>query len=748
MLNHTRRRPLVALLLALLVASSALPDGVVSVSRPNANANDALRASGTSRRLDASAAAAASTAAEPPFGRGRGGRCADVLLRELRGGHSSMPPALSDLVSETVSSDRKIVVVTGGVLSGIGKGVTASSIGVLFRAMGLRVTALKIDPYLNVDAGTMSPFEHGEVFVLDDGGETDLDLGNYERFLGVCLTGESNLSTGKIYREVIERERIGEYLGKTVQVVPHVSDAIQEWVLRVARTPVTRVSTLSGETSGAAGTAGSSGSGEEEGKDNLPPEVCIVELGGTLGDIESMPFVEALRQLQEHVGYKNMCFVHVSLVPVLGSPTEQKTKPTQHSVKSMMQLGLRPDFICCRGKEPLEPGTKSKLSLFTSVPENAIISIHDVTNIYRVPLMMLEQRMSSMLARRLRIRPFAQRRDSEKYSAVTPGDGAATATTQQQPPQPPTACSNVRESDLIKNWTELADGVDRPEGECRIAMVGKYCDQGDAYLSVVKALTHSAIATKQRLRIEWIVASDLTAGDDDDSSSSKSSDPDPDAAASRKRDAWRRLRECDGVVVPGGFGRRGFDGKIRAVRYARESRTPFLGICLGMQAAVVEYARNVLGRERADSAEFEENLAKDEEDCVVFMPEGDRERMGGTMRLGARETVLKEGSLARRAYGDVERVMERHRHRYEVNPNMVHDFEEAGLHFVGRNSDGTGERMEVIELDSPDVHPYFVAAQFHPEFTSRPERPNPLFYGLLQASKDRVGAGGGDGGVM
>ena len=277
-----------------------------------------------------------------------------------------MPQGLSDLVEETIASNRKIVVVTGGVLSGIGKGVTASSIGVLFRAMGLRVTALKIDPYLNVDAGTMSPFEHGEVFVLDDGGETDLDLGNYERFLGVCLTKNSNLSTGKIYQQVIERERIGEYLGKTVQVVPHISDAIQEWVLRVAKTPVTQVSTLA----------------DHEGKSTAstaePPEICIVELGGTLGDIESMPFVEALRQLQEHLGYKNMMFVHVSLVPVLGSPSEQKTKPTQHSVKTMMQLGLRPDFICCRGKEPLEEGTKRKLSLFTSVPENAIVSIHDV----------------------------------------------------------------------------------------------------------------------------------------------------------------------------------------------------------------------------------------------------------------------------------------------------------------------------------------------------------------------------------
>ena len=615
---------------------------------------------------------------------------ATSALRLLRGG-GNVPDALADLVEETIASNRKIVVVTGGVLSGIGKGVTASSIGVLFRAMGLRVTALKIDPYLNVDAGTMSPFEHGEVFVLDDGGETDLDLGNYERFLGVCLTKNSNLSTGKVYQNVIEKERVGDYLGKTVQVVPHITNEIASWILNVAKTPVTTVSTLTS-------TEGVS----KPSSQNLPPEVCIVELGGTLGDIESMPFVEALRQLQEQIGYKNMAFVHVSLVPVLGSPSEQKTKPTQHSVKSMMQLGLRPDFICCRGKEPLEPGTLAKLSLFTSVPENAIISIHDVTNIYRVPLMMMEQQLPSMLAQRLRIQPYAKRRDTKAYSAAE-------------------NVARVKDTMVIKNWTKLADSVDEPESECNIAIVGKYCDQGDAYLSVVKALTHSAIATKQRLRIEWIVASDLTGQDD-----SKGEET--------MKDAWERLKKCDGIVIPGGFGTRGFDGKVAAIKYARESGTPFLGICLGMQAAVIEYARNVLGRLGAHSSEFVEDLKKDVEDCVIFMPEGDRERMGGTMRLGARETILKEGSIARRVYGK-ERVMERHRHRYEVNPALMDALEEKGLHFVGRNTDGSGERMEVIELDASS-HPYFVAAQFHPEFTSRPEKPNPLFHGLLQASKE------------
>ncbi len=605
------------------------------------------------------------------------------LLFQLRGGDDSAidEESLEELVGELIESNRKLIVVTGGVLSGIGKGVTASSIGVLFRAMGYRVTALKIDPYLNVDAGTMSPFEHGEVFVLDDGGETDLDLGNYERFLSVCLTKNSNLSTGKIYQSVIEKERIGNYLGKTVQVVPHVSDAIQEWVLRVAKTPVTHFSTQH--------TEGYHYHGQ-------PPEICIVELGGTLGDIESMPFVEALRQLQERVGWKNMCFVHVSLVPVLGSPiSEQKTKPTQHSVKMMMQLGLRPDFLCCRGKEPLEPSVKRKLSLFTSVPDAAIISLHDVSNIYRVPLMMMEQNLPSMLAQRLRLSKY--RRKNVAYDEV--GD----------------TCKLAHRSSLIREWTALADSVDAPENECTIAMVGKYCDQGDAYLSVVKALTHAAIATRQKLHIEFLDSSDL----------------DPDSTDPTTKE---RLLKCDGLVVPGGFGARGFEGKIEAIRTARLEKMPFVGICLGMQAAVVEFARNVAGISNAHSAEFIDSESPDYEDLIIFMPEGDRTRMGGTMRLGARETILRKKSLVSSMYGNKERIMERHRHRYEVNPKWVDMLESLGLHFVGKNTDASGERMEVVELDT-SVHPYFVGAQFHPEFTSRPEKPNPFFLGLLQEIK-------------
>ena len=467
--------------------------------------------------------------------------------------------------------------------------------------------------------------------------------------------------------------------------MPHISDAIQEWVLKVAETPVQTFS---------------------EGKSNndadAAPEVCIVELGGTLGDIESMPFVEALRQLQENLGYKNMCFVHVSLIPALGDPPEQKTKPTQHSVKQMMQMGLRPDFLCCRGTSPLEEGTKSKLSLFTSVPTGAIVSLHDVSNIYRVPLMMIEQNLHSMLLQRLRMGRFKKGVD---YTIVEDASG-------------------IEDSDVIKDWKGLADSVDEPESECVIAVVGKYIDQGDAYLSVVKALTHAAMATKQRLRIEWIEASSL--------SPDEKTNNDPNETEL----SWKRLKGCHGVVVPGGFGQRGMEGKIATIKYARENKIPYLGICLGMQAAVIEHCRNVLGIANAYSAEFSDNLVKDEEDAVIFMPEGDRERMGGTMRLGARETVLKEHSMARQLYGK-EKVMERHRHRYEVNPALVPRLEEKGLEFVGRNTDASGERMEVCEL-SKEMHPYFMAAQFHPEFTSRPEKANPLFLGLLRASKEYI----------
>eukprot|EP00903_Cladosiphon_okamuranus_P006608 g6455.t1 len=569
--------------------------------------------------------------------------------------------------------DCKFIIVTGGVLSGIGKGVTASSIGVLCKMMGLRPTAIKIDPYLNVDAGTMSPFEHGEVFVLDDGGETDLDLGNYERFMGVNLRNESNLTTGKIYQYVIEKERKGDYLGKTVQVVPHITDALQDWIVDVSKKPVD--------------------------DSDQEPDVCIIELGGTLGDIESMPFVEALRQLQDRVGYKNCCFVHVSLVPSLGSPGEQKTKPTQHSVKQMRALGLAPDFLMCRGGKPVVEGARDKLSMFCQVPPERVVSVHDVSNIYHVPLLLLEQNFPALLAQRLRM--------GLRHS-------------------PAEACEApvVRlDKTSLERWEDLARRHDDVSDEAVIGLVGKYTELHDTYLSVVKALLHAALHCKRKLSVKWIDSSALD-------TTKKHKDP------SKHVKAWEELRSCHGVLVPGGFGSRGLEGKIQAIRYARKCRVPFLGICLGMQAAVIEYARGKLGREKANSAEFAQGLAPQDE-VVVFMPEGDRTRMGGTMRLGSRVTVLRPGSQAFQLYGgegtEELEVHERHRHRYEVNPSVVASLELAGMKLVGRNKDGTGERMEVLELEKT-AHPYFMGAQYHPEFKSRPHEPSPLFTGLLRAA--------------
>ncbi|CAM9329113.1 unnamed protein product [Ectocarpus fasciculatus] len=568
----------------------------------------------------------------------------------------------------------KFIIVTGGVLSGIGKGVTASSIGVLCKLMGLRPTAIKIDPYLNVDAGTMSPFEHGEVFVLDDGGETDLDLGNYERFMGVNLRNESNLTTGKIYQYVIEKERRGDYLGKTVQVVPHITDALQDWIVGVSKKPVDN--------------------------SDQEPDVCIIELGGTLGDIESMPFVEALRQLQDRVGYKNCCFVHVSLVPSLGSPGEQKTKPTQHSIKQMRALGLAPDFLMCRGGKPVVEGARDKLSMFCQVPPERVVSVHDVSNIYHVPLLLLEQNFPALLAQRLRMGP--------RHS--------------------PEACeaSAVRlDRASLKRWEDLARRHDDGElsDEAVIGLVGKYTELHDTYLSVVKALLHASLHCKRKLTVKWIDSSALD-------TTKQHKDP------SKHANAWAELKSCHGVLVPGGFGSRGLEGKIQAIKYARKCRVPFLGICLGMQAAVIEFARAKLARENANSAEFAQGLAPQDE-VVVFMPEGDRTRMGGTMRLGSRVTVLRPGSRAFELYGgkgtEELEVHERHRHRYEVNPSVVASLEESGMKLVGRNNDGTGERMEVLELEK-DAHPYFMGAQYHPEFKSRPQHPSPLFIGLLRAA--------------
>mmetsp|Transcript_11492 Transcript_11492/g.39961 ORF Transcript_11492/g.39961 Transcript_11492/m.39961 type:complete len:562 (-) Transcript_11492:923-2608(-) len=548
----------------------------------------------------------------------------------------------------------KFIFVTGGVVSGLGKGVTASSIGVLLKACGYRVTSIKIDPYLNTDAGTMSPFEHGEVFVLDDGGECDLDLGNYERFMDISLTRDHNLTTGKVYQSVIERERRGDYLGKTVQVVPHLTDAIMDWIQRVSHIPV-------------------------DGREGCP-DVCVVELGGTVGDIESMPFVEAVRQFQFRVGKGNMAIVHVSLVPVLGVVGEQKTKPTQHSVQALRSLGLAPDLLACRSTDPLEEGVKQKLALFCHVETNHILNLHDVSNIWHVPLVMREQ------------------------GAI----GALLSTLQL--PEP-------KHVDL-DSWRSRALRWDALKDKVTIAMVGKYTTLSDAYLSVIKSLTHASIACNRKLELKWIEASHLEP-------QHRGEDP------AKYDEAWATLKSVDGILVPGGFGERGVEGKIITAQYAREHKVPYLGICLGMQVAVIEFARNVLGKTGAHSTEFETATPHP---AVVFMPEGSTTHKGGTMRLGARRTILQTmNCITAKLYQSEAFVDERHRHRYEVNPKMVPELEAKGLKFVGK--DETNQRMEIVELKG---HPFYVACQFHPEFKSRPGKPSPPFLGLLLASSGQL----------
>ena len=521
----------------------------------------------------------------------------------------------------------KYIVVTGGVMSGLGKGITVASVGRILKNKGYEVTAIKIDPYINIDAGTMSPYQHGEVFVLKDGGEVDLDLGNYERFLDSELTRDHNITTGKVYQSVIEKERRGDYLGKTVQIIPHVTDEIKERIRLVA------------VASGA--------------------EICLIEIGGTVGDIESMPFLEAVRQMHAEEPDGQMVFLHVTLVPI-DSQGDQKTKPTQHSVRELRELGLRPDMIIARCKVPLGEGAKSKISLFCDVPPEAVISAHDADEIYMVPLQMEREGLSDYLMRKLNLSVF----------------------------------------EIRTEWGEMVERMRRIREEVNVAIVGKYTHLQDAYISFREALKHASIECMCAANPRWIESEELE----------------------ERPDLIEELGRFDGILVPGGFGSRGTEGKIETIRYAREHNIPYLGVCLGMQLAVIEFARNVLKLKDADSSEF----SNTKNPVIDLLPEQeDLEDLGGTMRLGDYTAEITPGSLAYRLYKRTS-IIERHRHRYEVNPAYIERIEAKGMKFTGKNEN----RMEILEIPS---HPFFIASQFHPEFKSRPGRPAPLFKGFVEA---------------
>jgi CTP synthase len=533
----------------------------------------------------------------------------------------------------------KLIFVSGGVISGLGKGITASSIGLLLKSRGISVTSIKIDPYLNIDAGTMNPFEHGEVYVLDDGGEVDLDLGNYERFMDLHLGRDNNITTGKVYRTVIDNERRGEYLGKTVQIIPHITDEIKRRITAVAR---------------------SSGA-----------DVAIVELGGTVGDIESMPFLEAARQLGRDLGREeNVLFVHTTLIPIMGAVGEEKSKPTQHSVRDLMSAGIKPDIIVGRCSRELSPAAKAKIAMFCDVDEDAVISCPDARSIYEVPLILERQGVADYIVRRMKLSPMTSGRHMEK-------------------------------------WEAFLGRIINPTSEVTIALVGKYTALADAYLSQLEALTHAGAERSCHVKVQFVDSDTLL-----------------------RQDPKEVLKDADGILIPGGFGVRGVEGKIAAAKYARENNIPFLGVCLGFQVATIEIARDVLGLKGADSTEFR----PDTPDPVIFiMPEQQGvTQMGGTMRLGAQDVVVKDGSKAAALYGRTQ-ISERHRHRYEVNPDYIERFEQAGWVFTGKSVDGT--KMEIGELQG---HPYFVASQFHPEFKSRPMRPSPLHQGLVDAAMEHA----------
>jgi CTP synthase len=526
----------------------------------------------------------------------------------------------------------KFIFVTGGVASGLGKGITTASLGRLFKSRGIKVVLQKLDPYINVDPGTMNPFEHGEVFVLDDGAETDLDLGHYERFLDSDLHRGSNFTTGAVYSSVIAKERRGDYLGKTVQVIPHITDEIKERIRALA--------------------------------DAEQADLVVVEIGGTVGDIESLPFLEAVRQLRNEIGRDNCAFVHVSLMPFIGPSGELKTKPTQHSVKELRSIGLQPDAIVCRSDRPIGRNLKEKVSLLCDVPISGVISAPDAVSIYEVPLVLHREGLDRELASHLRL--------------------------DHEPPD-------------LSEWQALVDRIHAATEPVTIAVVGKYVNLRDAYLSVMEALRHGGFHHGCDVEIEWVASDDLGDGDTD-----------------------RTLEGADGILIPGGFGVRGVEGKVDAVRFARERLVPFLGICLGLQCAVIEFARHVGGLGSANSSEFD---PMNDHPVIDLLPEQRNVTdLGASMRLGAQPCHLVPGTLAARAYGN-DVVYERHRHRWEVNPAYHERLEQHGMVLSGNSHDG--RLTEIIEL--PD-HPFFVASQFHPELRSRPTRPHPLFREFVGAA--------------
>src|SRR3954468_18100512 len=532
----------------------------------------------------------------------------------------------------------KYIFVTGGVVSSLGKGLAASSIGCLLESRGLRVALIKLDPYINVDPGTMSPFQHGEVFVTDDGAETDLDLGHYERFTHAHLSKANNWTTGRIYLSVIEKERRGDYLGKTIQVIPHITNEIKDAVRKVA--------------------------------ENDKLDVVIVEIGGTVGDIESLPFLEAIRQMGNEEGAGNALFIHVTLVPYIAAAGELKTKPTQHSVRDLREIGIAVDILLCRSERPLSRDLRSKIALFCNVKEQAVIAAEDVDTIYAVPLAFHEQGL-----------------DDQIVSALGLQDRAPNA-------------------DLTR-WRELVAPVRDPaKGNVTIGIVGKYVELEDSYKSLREALTHGGVANNLRVDVRWVESESLM-----------------------DEDYEERLRDYDAILVPGGFGKRGVAGMIRAINYARRTRTPYFGICLGMQTAVIEYARAVCGLAGADSTEFDTETPHP----VIFKLRDlvGVEEMGGTMRLGAWECRLAEGSLAREVYGGRAEISERHRHRYEFNPEFREQLEGAGLNFSGVSVDG--RFVEMVELPR-ETHPWFLGCQFHPEYKSKPLAPHPLFASFVGAA--------------